>query len=216
MSCDFALHHLDDFLDGALDQAGHRTVETHLAECRDCAARLRREEELRRALRELPAPPTPEGLVAAGKARAAERAQRRWTLGLAGMAAAASLALAIAVGLLVAGPGGSAVPTLAVTPGKTEQVRLVFNSPERVQEVTVTLELPDGVELAGYPGRKSLSWRTDLEEGRNLLELPVVLNGPGGVLRAGLEFNGHSRRFDVSLKARTPDRSDLLPAGNSA
>lgn len=216
MSCDQVRRQLDDYLDEELGPEARREVADHLAHCPDCHEIQRREEEMRRALRSLPAPATPDGLIAAGKARAAERERRRWALGLAGAAAAASLLLAVGLTLLATGPGSPATPSVAVTPGKAERVRLVFNSPERVREVTVTLELPEGVELKGYPGRKRLSWRTNLEKGRNLLELPVVLKGAGGTLRAGLKFDGHERRFGVALKAREPDRSALVLPRDSA
>jgi hypothetical protein len=41
----------------------------------------------------------------------------------------------------------------------------------------LSLALPHNVELVGYGGRRELSWQTDLREGGNLMQLPLIAHG---------------------------------------
>ena len=223
MNCDDVLHHIDDHLDGTIDPAAESALSAHAAACPDCAERLRQEAELREALRELPVPPPRNDLLAGARARAQRRHRQRWFTGVTTVGLAASLLLALLLGPLQpfgpAAPGPEAVRTasVAVTPGRTERVQLVFNSPKAMQRVTLHLELPAGVELAGYPGQRRLEWQTSLEAGRNLLELPVVLRGTaGGALRAGIRYDGESRHFQLQLQPHAPQESGLGLNGRTA
>jgi anti-sigma factor RsiW len=212
MNCHDLRNNLDDYLDGRLDPRAASALAEHAESCPGCAARLREAEGLRQSLRDLPVPPPSGDLLERAVERAAEqdrRHQRAWSMG--GLAVAASLLLAVAVGLVTQGPttGPAGPAVVAVTPGQTERINLAFNSPSRLEEVTLSVTLPEGVELAGHPGKRRLSWRTSLEAGRNLLELPVIVRGSGGVLRADLEYGQTRRSFDLRLHPQQPDRSGL-------
>ena len=213
MNCEGVQARLDDYLDGQLEAEEAAAVAGHAEACGDCGARLRDAEAFRRALRDLPVPPPSGDLLERAMDRAAERQHRRqraW--GMGGLAIAASLLVAVAVGLVTQGPalGPSGPTVVAVTPGQTERINLAFNSPSRLQEVSLSVTLPAGVEIAGHPGKRRLSWRTTLEAGRNLLELPVVVRGSGGVLRAELEYGDTRRSFRLRLSPQQSDRSGLL------
>jgi hypothetical protein len=80
-----------------------------------------------------------------------------------------------------------------------QPVRLVFRSASALSNVTIELSLPAGVELAGYPGQRHLIWQSDLRAGANLLELPVLLHGPGGVVTATLNHGTERRQFSVRV-----------------
>jgi anti-sigma factor RsiW len=214
MDCQRTRERLEDHLDGRLTPAASAGVAGHVAECADCAAELAAREDLRAALRELPVPAPSADLWPRALARAQRRQrkrQRAWSAG--GLAVAASLLVAVAVGLVTQGPATApAGPTVvAVTPGQTERINLAFNSPARLERVTLSVALPEGVEIAGHPGKRRLSWQTTLEAGRNLLRLPVVLRGSGGVLRADLRFDGGQRSFSLQVRPSSPDVSGLLP-----
>lgn len=212
MDCQTTRSYRDDFLDGRLDEAARQAVASHLRHCPDCAQRFREDEALMRALRDLPVPPAATDLLEGGLARAQERKRRnRRLVNFGGLAVAASLVLAVAVGLLAPGSAPEGPTVVAVTPGQTERVNLVFNSPSRLEGVTLSVAVPDGVEIAGYPGKRKLTWQTTLESGRNLLRLPVILRGAGGVLRADVQIDDTRRSFDLQLRPRDPDRSGLTP-----
>jgi len=64
---------------------------------------------------------------------------------------------------------------VALTIDRPETVRLMFNSAKPLKAATLSLALPENVELVGYGNRRELSWQTDLREGGNLMQLPLVV-----------------------------------------
>jgi len=69
-----------------------------------------------------------------------------------------------------------------------------------LQKATLTVSLPIGVELAGFPGQREISWETSLNEGRNLLPLKLIALTPaGGELLARLEHEDRDRVFRLQL-----------------
>lgn len=165
-----------------------------------------RDTGLGRALRALPVPPPSADL--AHKALAAARAaHRRAWAPAAGMALAASLALGVGLTTWWGAPQGPVEQppvdpyAVMVVQGQVSPVRLMFRSPRALDGVTVTLQLPPGVELAGRPGRTELAWQANFQAGSNLLELPVIVQGgEGGVLTASLGYGQDRRQFAVLVK----------------
>lgn len=220
MNCEEIRTHIDDYLDGTLSPEAEQALREHVTACPECATALAEERELRRALRELPVPAPTTDLVAGARERARRRNWHRWLTGVGSVGLAASLLLAFLFGpLQLPGPGQSAGQTaapasVALSPGQTERVKLVFNSPRAMSQVTLRVKLPEGVELAGYSGRRELEWQTPLQAGRNLLELPVVLRGTsGGRLQAGIQYDGQQRHFHLELEPRPDRESGMIPTG---
>jgi hypothetical protein len=192
-----------ELLEDGVDAGRQARMLEHAAGCPACRRRLEFESLLQRQLRALPVPaasPDFEQRVLANAHRASTssvgwRRQIPWAL-------AASLVLAIGIWFAF---DRSATPVVAVaSTAQAQPVRLVFRSPVALSGVTIELALPDGVELAGYPGQRSLSWQADLQSGANLLELPVLVRGDGGVLTATLNLGAEKRRFSVEVRAVVP------------
>ena len=59
-------------------------------------------------------------------------------------------------------------------------MNLVFSSAEALDSATLTVTLPAGVELEGFPGQSEITWETSLAEGRNLLPLRLIAVAPAG------------------------------------
>jgi hypothetical protein len=206
---------LDEYLDGGLDAETEAELSAHSAECTHCATLRQRAWQLHRSLQSLPmvlpAAQYAERVLARALAtRPVEpRGPRRRRFGAPQLSmAGGALAgvLAIAVGLWSArepAPVQSEVPAVAhiqpAAKASVQPVRLMFRSDSALSDVTFELELPDGVELAGYPGQRRLVWQSNLQAGSNLLELPVLLRGNGGVLTATLYHGAERRRFVVRL-----------------
>ncbi len=215
MNCtDFQLL-LDDDLDGALNAEIEAELLEHTAACAACASRREFGKRLRRSLQELPVPSPaagfaervltaardtkPDGVVSARSGP--QGGLPRWAI-----AGALAASMALAFGLWSAReslPESEAGPPVArVQPAAAagvQQVRLVFRSASALSNVTIELGLPEGVELAGYPGQRRLVWQSDLRAGANLLELPVLLRGPGGVVTATVNHGAERRQFSVRI-----------------
>jgi hypothetical protein len=64
----------------------------------------------------------------------------------------------------------------------------------------LTVTLPEGIELAGFPGQREITWETSLVEGRNLLPLELVaLTAAGGEVLARLEHDNRGRTFRLRV-----------------
>jgi anti-sigma factor RsiW len=212
MECgEFALR-LDDLLDGRLDALGRKSIEEHLERCPDCRMRYGHAMALLESVRKLTPPALHPGFIDQALARAtrpaAGAARAKWRPVL-GMALAASLVLGVALGVfLVTRP--DPVQAVALTIDRPETVRLMFNSAKPLKAATVSIALPENVELVGYGGRRELSWQTDLREGGNLLQLPLVVRGATKQdLVASLSHGGSSKTFRLKIEIGNAGRSGM-------
>jgi anti-sigma factor RsiW len=210
MECRELALQLDDLLDGRLDAARQKPVQEHLGRCPDCRRRHEHAVAVRDAVRKLSPPAMHPGFVDQALSRATRAvggAPSRWRPML-GMALAASLVLGVALGVFLA--TRPAVQTVALTLDRPETVRLMFNSAKALKGATVNLALPENVELVGYGGRRELSWQTDLREGGNLMQLPLIVRGvTKDELVAQLSHDGSSKTFRLKIEVDNAGRSGM-------
>lgn len=182
--------------DGAAEMARHRDA---------CAACARYDRQMRRLVEELAALPLPAGEAAAPPAaatpvRARTAAAPRW------LALAATLVVGIALGLMLgdrSGNGGTIVAEPVEIGGAAEQrIAIAVQSPRAYDRVEFVVELPEGVELAGFPGQRSVRWEGRLAEGRSLLRLPLRIapDMENGQLVTRIVRPDGERRLVVPLK----------------
>ena len=164
--------------------------------------------EIQALLKDLPAPTAEAGFYEQALARAtlqgARRQRNRWVMTGFGGAIAAGLAVWLIGGMVFNSPQLPDVPnvipevTMALEEPRT--VNLVFAATEAITDATLTVSLPAGVELAGFPGQSEISWETSLSEGRNLLPLKLIALTPaGGELLATLEHEDRNREFRLRV-----------------
>ena len=127
--------------------------------------------------------------------------RRRLAAGV-GAAAVAGLALWFAGALpFVHYRDDTDLPTVNMSLHEPATVRLVFAAEKPLADATMTVTLPDGVELEGFPGEHEIQWETSLAEGRNLLPLTLIAKTPaGGEMRARLEHDSRDREFRVRIE----------------
>ena len=206
MECHDFAQQLDDLLDGGLDAARQKSIQEHLGRCPDCRRRHEHAVEVRQAVRELSPPAMHPGFIDQALARATRIGEARpgWRPKL-GMALAASLVLGAALGVFFATQ--PTVQTVALTIDRPETVRLMFNSAKPLKAATLSLALPENVELVGYGMRRELSWQTDLREGGNLMQLPLVVRGATrDDLVASLSHDGSSKTFRLKIEVDNAGR----------
>ena len=91
-------------------------------------------------------------------------------------------------------------PVLSIALHTQKKVKLAFASSQALTGAKITIRLPDNVALVGYPGRRQLSWETNLKKGDNLLSLPVVATQvASGELIADIEYKGQVKTLRVNL-----------------
>lgn len=212
MKCTDIQKYLDDYLDDEMSLGEQKVVESHLEQCASCQQEIEDYRSLRQALHSLPveqaSPDFEENVFAEVRkhygSHSGRHFDKRFVAGF-GTAMVASLALWFTSTLYSPQfdeqnpQSGAQVVTLALH--QTRTVKLVFEAPTDLAEVTLTLDLPENVELEGYSGEKQLVWQTNLNKGQNILALPVMAIGDGqGELLAQLNYGDKTQQFRVVLK----------------
>jgi hypothetical protein len=178
----------DDYLDGEIPTEASWDLKRHVADCAACQSELEARRTIRQSLSELPVQGPSEGFfdrVFDGlDEQAAQETNRRrsdqptpWLKGRR-LAIAAAFAVVCATAFVVQQPFPGApsteIPEVTIAMHEVTSVNLVFSADDALQDARLSLQLPEGVELAGYSGRSALSWKTNLEPGKNVLRLPLV------------------------------------------
>jgi len=224
MTCNRITAQLDDYLDGTVSGDLRADLQAHVEACAECRAAVAGARRLQRVLRAYPVEGPSAGyfdraLAAARQASApAARPGRVWTVGISS-ALAAGVAVLVVGGLLLhnaelgdrasAAPGsrdsaaaasGSGAAGVRMAMHETRTVNLVFSANTELEGVSLTVNLPPGLELAGYAGLDRIRWTTRLQPGRNVLPLELVaLGGAGGELVARLQHEDEEKVFTVRV-----------------
>ena len=170
--------------------------------------RVMEERELLELLQDYPVPEAEAGFYDRAVVRAVHKGSRRqrnrWMLAGFGSAVAVGLAIWVITAVLMTTPqlpdAEPAIPGVTIAMEQEHTVRLVFSSAEALDSATLTVSLPDGIELAGFPGQREITWETSLQEGKNLLPLTLVALTPaGGEVLARLEHKDRNRTFRLRV-----------------
>jgi anti-sigma factor RsiW len=212
MNCENFAIRIDDFVDGSVEGAERSAAEAHIAECPACARQVGQARRLREHLRALARRDVPvrdAGYFSQAIARAAADGSRHlryryWLRGF-GSAIAAGAAIFAVTLMFLQPPQGidtdPGMPTVAMTLEEVRTVNLVFASAQALDDATLTVTLPDGVEIYGFEGQREITWMTSLSEGRNVLPLRLIATTPvGGELLATLRHEGDDRTFRLKVE----------------
>jgi hypothetical protein len=170
---------------------------------------IMQEQELLELLKDYPVPEAQAGFYDQALVQAAHQGVRRhrnrWLLTGFGSAIAAGLAIWVITAMLMTTPQipdvDPAIPGVTIALEQEQTVRLVFASAMALDSATLTVSLPEGIELAGFPGQREITWETSLEEGKNLLPLTLIALTPaGGELLARLEHKDRNRTFRLLVE----------------
>lgn len=209
MHCNDVQRQLDEFLDGSLRDIEQAAIAAHLERCAGCRQMHAQAQELLLALQAIPVAPPRTGydqrvLGFLHKPAAKPVSRHHVPLWFATGFATAML-LVIAVWFMLISPTrlpeqSIAAITLNVVPQQVRKVKLVFNSPNAIQQATMRIELPPDVELEGYTQRRVLEWQTDIKQGSNSLSLPLIARSKAdGTLTASISHKGKKRTFQLHI-----------------
>jgi hypothetical protein len=167
-----------------------------------------KDQEILELLKDYPMPAADAGFFDQALVRAthegSRRQRNRWMLTGFGTAIAATIAVWMIGGMLLTNPqlpaADLAIPGVTMALEEPHTVNLVFASATALDSATLTVTLPDGIELDGFPGQREITWETSLNEGKNFLPLTLVALTPtGGELLARLEHDDRDRTFRLRV-----------------
>ena len=208
MHCDLFRHNLEPYLDGELTPDVTADFEQHIHACPTCEASLACKRQLRAALTALPVEPSEDGFLDSviEDTLVASHRSERWFWGTAGIGGTmvagivAWLVLVLPADLPTA-PEPGVLETVSISLNVEKTFRVSFEAGRELEAATVSLTLPDGVDLVGYEGLDAVSWTTNISPGTNILELPIVVRaGSGGVIQARLEHDGRAKSFKFGVE----------------
>lgn len=205
MLCSEVMNIYDEYLDGELDAEQAHAVDRHADTCNACRQALQERLQLRAELAGLPVEGPSEDFFDTALERATRRTDGRgkpWFARIGG-AMAAVFAFLFITGVLVQPANltsSSEIPEVTIALHEVTPVNLMFSSEVALQDARVSLQLPEGVQLAGFGRRDKYSWTTDLKEGNNILQLPLVGHlALSDKLVATLEHAGGSKTFELQV-----------------
>jgi len=147
-------------------------------------------------------PPAAEGFYEQAIARAVheghKRQRNRWVMTGFGAAAAAAMALFIVSSVFFTAPdiAEPAIPSVTMSLEQPKTLNLVFSSAVPLDDATMTVYLPAGVEIDGFAGQREITWMTSLKQGRNILPLTLIGTAPvSGELLAKLQHEDDDKSF---------------------
>lgn len=170
---------------------------------------LKQDQEIQALLKDYPMPEATTAFYDQALVRATHegtrRQRNRWLVTGFGSAIAAGLALWLIGGFFLTTPDlpatDPAIPGITMTLEEPRTVNLVFASAAALDSATLTVTLPEGIELAGFPGQREIAWQTSLKKGRNYLPLELIAVSPiGGEVLARLEHNDRNRTFRLRVE----------------
>jgi hypothetical protein len=132
------------------------------------------------------------------------RQRNRWLMTGFGSALAAGLALWMIGGFFFTTPelpqADATIPGITMTLAEPRTINLVFASAEPLAGATLTVLLPPGIEMSGFPGQREVTWETSLTAGKNLLPLKLIATSPqGGEVFATLRHDDRGRTFRLRV-----------------
>ncbi|MCP4078338.1 MAG: zf-HC2 domain-containing protein [Gammaproteobacteria bacterium] len=199
---------IDSYLDRELQFSEQQDHQQHFESCRDCATKLENAESLLMGLKSLTVPEPSKGFeyrVLTEVRRQHKKSPRHgYRLSFAsGFSTAVIASLAIWFVSTIYEPVRQVeqLPVVSVLLNQAQTVRLMFDSHKDIQQVKLSIVLPENMQLDGYPGRNTLAWQTSLHKGQNVLALPVVALAHGqGELLARLSYGEQEKVFRLVLK----------------
>jgi len=221
MNCGKALEYRDDYMDGYLSQEEKIAVRAHLDSCQQCHDAFKRDEDMLQALRSMPVPLPSPGFVRHSIQHA--QSSGRWQMPkslvpLFSAAMAACLVLWLVTGLPRMGyqPAQELPPAQVIIKINEQRiVNVVVNAPRDLLDAHVTILLPEQVEMAGFPGKSEIEWKTDLRKGKNLLSLPIIAKSTGNVeLVTRINHENKSKLLKLAMKIHNSHASGDLHGSN--
>lgn len=207
MKCTDIQKYLDNYLDDTMSLDEQEAVETHIEQCTSCQQSLDENKAIRQALCSLPVDQASADFEAkifsAVRSHYGTRGKNSGNKFFAGFAtaAAASLALWFTSTVYIPQFDVAEPQVINLAMSQVRNVKLVFDAPDNLADVTLSVQLPENIELEGYAGQKQLVWQTNLNKGQNILALPVTAIGNGqGELVAQLNYGDKTKQFHIVLK----------------
>jgi len=216
MNCKLISPLIIEHVDGTLDEFQKRAVSTHIKSCKLCKNQVDNERLLQNSLKKLSEIEAPADFCKNVFAEIEEKRSRK-THFFTGISSAIAASMVFWLVFAPLQQVQQAQPqnaprqhAIEIAVNDIENIRLSFEAPDNFKQVTLTVNLPEQIELKGFPGKRQISWETSLNSGSNILTLPVLGKTVGeGVVEAKISNSQKSKTFKIHMTA-TPGKQASL------
>ena len=208
MNCDFIADNMGKVVYARLPKEKMAECRRHLFTCSDCADAVRGAEALA-LLRNCGPRSVPEGLFDKLSSALQETSQdletarsRTWTYaGLGSAVAATALVAIMATGWVGQGVNESEyVAQFAAAISEPTIMNVAIEADRPLQDATISILLSGDVALDGFGDEREVTWITNLEQGVNRLQLPVIaLDASGGKMIVRLDHPDTEQVYVVDV-----------------
>ncbi len=204
MNCTDIKTHIDDYFDNRLSETEKRSFEQHVAACSECNYNYSVRRTMLQELKGISVPEPKAGfenrVFSEVRKQHREEHRNRFAAGFV-TAMAASVLLWFVSMIYLPQNINTQTEVISLALNDVQTVSLAFDAVNDIESVTLSIGLPQNVEIEGYPGKKSLAWTTRLQKGQNILALPVMAVDSGqGELIAQLSYGDKKQTFRIVLK----------------
>lgn len=193
-----------DYIDGNLAAEDNSFISAHLQECAACRKDYRQTLDMIDLLKDIPVTPASAGFVERSLSNAV-RSQPA-TAGsrikyVAGGVAAILIALVVTLSLVMGPDAERSDSTVVLIGNEVKTIKVAIQSSRVIEDIEMTIDVSDNLEIEGYGQRQMISWNTRLEQGVNLIALPVsaVASGDGEIV-ARLSLGGQQKIFRIRTR----------------
>ena len=204
MKCRAAKNLMQEAINGKLNGADTGLFSAHLDECAACREDYRQSSNLLEMLRGIPVPPPSAGfadraLSNATRLQPARAGSRKYyvTGGIAASLVAVFLMISVMTG---PGPDQPSADIVMID-GQVKTIRVAIESSRVIDNIEMTIDVSDNLEIEGYGNQQEISWTTRLERGVNLIALPVTAIAAGdGEIVARVGHDGDQKVFRIRTR----------------
>jgi len=204
VKCQAAKNLMQEAVNGKLNGADTGLITAHLHECAACREDYRQTSNMLEMLRDISVPPPSAGFADRALSNAARlhpaRAGSRNNYVTGGIAA--SLVAVFLMISVMTGPGpGQPNADIVLIDGQVKTIRVAIESSRVIDNIEVTIDVSDNLEIEGYGNQQEISWTTRLERGVNLIALPVTAIAAGdGEIVARVGLDGAEKVFRIRTR----------------
>jgi anti-sigma factor RsiW len=211
MKCEKIQNLLNDYIDDTLSVLHAEGVKHHCHTCDDCARQLEGLRIQKESLSTLPVPPASDGFEKRVFARAIQDApttkkNHSKPGSFYKFATAAMLsALVLWLGLFNDTKTVKDGLYLVSVGDEVRTIKVAIDSEQALDAVNMRVELSDNLELKGFGSKKLIQWTTRLNEGVNVISLPIVGIAQGeGDITTRIHLNGQEKVMRIKTEYKLP------------
>ena len=211
---DNLLNYVDARQAGELHKPLVDEIDIHIKQCKACSIKVLEETKIQSVLRELPVKSMSHSfrdrLVDSVRDKETPAKQNGFFMGFSAAMVASVMIWGVAAFIGSPSVTEPAMQPVVLALNEVKHVKLAFDAPADFNEVTLTIELPEHVELDGYQGESRISWQTSLNSGKNVLALPLIVKDAiKGEIVATVSNSDKTKVFRVPLATLIHGAMDL-------